>query len=92
MFIDSYIVLQNTLERVRGHWYSVENGFLEEAKVLKDKGSIIHLAVNRTMMPFNYAVEDNILAINRAIVLPTTYLSIEVRNKFFDSVNSNSAL
>ncbi len=80
------IILLNTLERIREHWYSVENGFREEAKALKEKGAIIHLAVNRTMMPFNYAIEDNIFAINRAIVLPTTYLSIEVRNKFFDSV------
>ena len=80
------IILKDALERIRKHWDSAESNFREEAKhkTKEKKGDIIYLAINRTMMPFNHAIEDNILSVDRAIVLPTTYLSIEIQDRFFD--------
>ncbi len=77
-------ILERTLFLIRQNWDNVESGFREEAKHLSGKGDIIHLAVNRTMMPLTQAIAEKIDSEPRAIILPPTYLSIEVRDKFFD--------
>ena len=86
--VSNNIILKDTLERIRKNWGLVESNFREEAKhkSKKKKGDIIHLAIKRTMMPFNYAIENNISFVNRAIILPTTYLNIEMHDKFFDPI------
>ena len=78
-------ILDRTLALIREHWNDVEAGFREEAKHLGDRSAIIHLAVNRTMMPFNQAIREKIDVIPKSVILPPTYLSIEVRSdKLFD--------
>ena len=86
--VSNNIILKNTLERIRNHWDLTEKIFLKESenKSKKKKSDIIYLAVKRTMMPFNVAIENNISFVNRAIILPPTYLNIEIQDKFFDSI------
>lgn len=79
-------IFEITLHKIRNHWNEVEDGFRNEAQSMNKKGMIIHLAVNRTMMPYNEAVFEVINSEHRTIIFPPTYMSIENRFKLFDFI------
>ena len=78
------IILHKTLKEIRDHWESVEISFRQEAKNITKEKNLVHLAVNRTMMPFNRAILNNISDSNGIIIFPTSYMSIEERDNILD--------
>jgi hypothetical protein len=72
-----------SLKQIRQHWDQEELNFRKAAIDMKEK-NLIHLAVNRTMMPLHNAILANISSIDGAIVFPTSYMSIEERDNFLD--------
>lgn len=74
------IIFSETLRSIRNHWNIMENSFREEAKNIKGEKNLIHLAVNRTMMPLNKAILNNIETMENAILFPTSYMSIEEKD------------
>jgi len=79
-------IFTETLNKIRNHWDQVESSFRKEALNIKGKKNLIHLAVNRTMRPFNDAVLKNIETIDNALLFPSTYMSIEEKDSIYDKL------
>jgi hypothetical protein len=86
------IIFYESLKRIRAHWNNMEELFRKEANQLRKEKDLIHLAVNRTMMPFNQTILDNIDKMDNAILFPTSYMSIEEKDFILKSLRVSLGL
>lgn len=79
-------IFTETLNKIRSHWDQTEIAFRKEALGIKGEKNLIHLAVNRTMMPFNHAVLSHLWALDNSILFPSSYMSIEEKDSIYDKL------
>ncbi|MEQ9115981.1 MAG: glycosyltransferase [Rickettsiales bacterium] len=76
------LIMKLALKRIRDVWDDAEKEFHKEKHV--DNTDISLLYKKRVEESFNYIVANKIHYVQRAIILPPTYLNIIIRNKLVD--------
>ena len=80
-------IFYKTLQQIRSHWNESEDIFKKAATKMEEK-KLIHLAVNRSMMPFHKVVIETLPILEKSVIFPTSYMSIEERDSWLDKTKA----